>query len=93
MIGLAIERRGQCVAITVSDEGPGMSEAVQAQIEEAFFTTKAQGTGLGLAVVRSVARAHGGSFVLQSRPGQGTQASLLLPLLQHASATEARAHG
>ncbi len=93
VLGLAIERRGQGIAITVRDQGPGMSEAVQAQIEEAFFTTKAQGTGLGLAVVRSVARAHGGSFALQSRPGQGTQASLLLPLLQHASATEARAHG
>ncbi len=94
VIGLAIERRGQCVAITVSDEGPGMSEAVQAQIEEAFFTTKAQGTGLGLAVVRSVARAHGGSFALQSRSGQGTQASLVLPLLlQYTSATEASVHG
>ncbi|HMY41183.1 MAG TPA: ATP-binding protein, partial [Marinagarivorans sp.] len=43
--------------------------------------TKPQGTGLGLAVVQSVARAHGGRFHLQSTEGKGTQASLILPLV------------
>ena len=70
-----------------------MSELLLARIEEEFFTTKAQGTGLGLAVVRSVARAHGGRLELQSRPGQGTRASVVLPLLRNAGVTEASVHG
>ncbi|MBK6584100.1 MAG: PAS domain-containing protein [Pseudomonadales bacterium] len=93
VLGLAIERREQQIVITVGDDGPGMSELLLARIEEEFFTTKAQGTGLGLAVVRSVARAHGGRLELQSRPGQGTRASVVLPLLRNAGVTEASVHG
>ena len=44
-------------------------------------------------VVRSVARAHGGRLELQSRPGQGTRASVVLPLLRNAGVTEASVHG
>ena len=57
-----------------------MSPDVQAQLGDGFFTTKPQGTGLGLAVVRAVARAHGGELEIRSVPGQGTCASVLLPL-------------
>jgi two-component system sensor histidine kinase FlrB len=53
---------------------------VLAQLGDGFFTTKPQGTGLGLAVVRAVARAHGGELEIRSAPGQGTCVSLLLPL-------------
>ena len=48
-------------------------------LAELFVTTKAQGTGLGLAVVKAVARAHQGNFNLQSTQGQGTCASLFMP--------------
>jgi two-component system sensor histidine kinase FlrB len=58
-----------------------MSKEFIQQAKELFFTTKPQGTGLGLAVVQSVARAHGGRFHLQSTEGKGTQASLILPLV------------
>ena len=50
---------------------------------EPFFTTKATGTGLGLAVVNAVVRAHQGELKLQSRLGRGTCALLSLPLIPH----------
>jgi two-component system sensor histidine kinase FlrB len=56
---------------------------VMSTIGDLFITTKAQGTGLGLSVVKSVARAHQGRFLIQSSVGQGTVASVLLPLAAH----------
>ncbi|MBY6186883.1 HAMP domain-containing histidine kinase [Marinobacter hydrocarbonoclasticus] len=72
-------RQGAFVAITVMDNGKGMTPAEQAQVMTPFFTTKANGTGLGLAVVQSVCRAHGGRLELQSVPGQGSGFTLVLP--------------
>ncbi len=74
-------REGQ-LRICVSDNGIGIDAATQARLGEPFFTTRATGTGLGLAVVKSVARAHSGSFHLRSRPGRGTCVTFELPLLQ-----------
>lgn len=65
--------------IRVCDKGPGMSAELLASVGDLFVTTKAQGTGLGLSVVKAVARAHHGKFLLQSTVGKGTCASLLLP--------------
>jgi two-component system sensor histidine kinase FlrB len=65
--------------IRVCDKGPGMSADLLASVGDLFVTTKAQGTGLGLSVVKAVARAHHGKFLLQSTVGKGTCASLLLP--------------
>ncbi len=69
------------VKISVIDDGPGMSEQQLAAANELFYTTKPQGTGLGLAVVKNVARAHGGSFALKSTVGKGTQAVIFIPLV------------
>lgn len=52
--------------LTVTDNGPGVDAALRERIFEPFFTTRRQGTGLGLAVVRSVAGAHGGSVSVES---------------------------
>ncbi|RYZ83766.1 MAG: PAS domain-containing protein, partial [Moraxellaceae bacterium] len=62
--------------IAVCDTGPGIAPELLPNLGELFVTTKAQGTGLGLAVVKAIARAHGGSFNLQSSQGHGTCASL-----------------
>ncbi len=67
------------IHIDVEDRGPGISQEVLLQMEEDFFTTKPNGTGLGLAVARAVARAHHGEFFIQSELGQGTRAGFLLP--------------
>jgi len=69
------------LSISVVDAGRGMSRAELAHIGEPFYTTRDQGTGLGVSVVKSVAQAHGGAFMLRSRQGQGTWAELVLPVL------------
>ncbi len=73
--------RGQALRLCISDDGPGIDRETLARLGEPFFTTKTTGTGLGLAVVKAVARAHQGDVQLRSRPGRGTCAILTLPLL------------
>ncbi len=70
------------ITLCVSDQGVGMSPELLAQAQELFMTTKAQGTGLGLAVVQAVARAHGGKFELSSTENKGTDAALWLPVVE-----------
>ncbi|UTW10045.1 sensor histidine kinase [Marinobacterium rhizophilum] len=72
---------GAYLRLEVIDQGPGMDAQTRAQAMQPFYTTKSHGTGLGLAVAQVVARAHHGSFELDSAPGQGTRAALLLPFL------------
>lgn len=69
------------LAVAVTDNGKGMSPKELTLAQETFYTSKSQGTGLGLAVVRSVATAHGGEFRLESQAGEGCCAVLYLPRL------------
>ncbi len=73
----ACERDG--LRVLVSDEGPGMDAATLARVQEAFVTTKANGTGLGLPLARILTEAHGGTLSLESAPGRGTRATVWLP--------------
>ncbi|MGH1371912.1 MAG: sensor histidine kinase [Cellvibrionaceae bacterium] len=70
------------IHLCVADDGPGIDDELLQSVRDVFVTTKAQGTGLGLSVVESVAQRHGGSLVLKSVVGKGTQACLELPLAQ-----------
>ena len=72
--------RGNNLRLCVSDSGSGIDGAVLARLGEPFFTTRTTGTGLGLTVVKAVARAHQGELRLRSRIGRGTCAQVLLPL-------------
>ncbi len=80
-ICISIKREGQLLHIAVLDNGPGLSPETAARSNELFFTTKDQGTGIGLSVVTIVAQSHGGRFQLTNRPGGGTCACLYLPVL------------
>ncbi|MGL4318606.1 MAG: sensor histidine kinase [Pseudomonas sp.] len=73
--------RGNSLRLSVSDSGPGIDAVTLARLGEPFFTTKTTGTGLGLAVVQAVVRAHQGELQLRSRVGRGTCATLVLPLI------------
>jgi two-component system cell cycle sensor histidine kinase/response regulator CckA len=77
------------VMLEVSDDGPGISDDVQAKIFDPFFTTKAvgKGTGLGLTVAYAIAQEHGGRISVSSMPGSGASFVLELP----ASGTHVRA--
>ncbi|VVN95351.1 sensor histidine kinase [Pseudomonas fluorescens] len=72
--------RDDSLRVVVSDSGSGIDRQVLARLGEPFFTTKTTGTGLGLAVVKAVARAHQGELQLRSRLGRGTCALVSLPL-------------
>jgi two-component system sensor histidine kinase FlrB len=72
--------RDSQLRVCISDSGSGIERAVLARLGEPFFTTKATGTGLGLTVVKAVARAHQGELQLRSRLGRGTCAQVILPL-------------
>ena len=65
--------------IQIQDNGPGIDESTKQRLFEPFYTTKVRGTGLGLAVVDSVVRAHSGSIHCESKIGTGTLFTMLLP--------------
>ncbi|WP_116800221.1 sensor histidine kinase [Pseudomonas syringae] len=79
--------RGNELRICFSDNGSGIDKAALARIGEPFFTTKTTGTGLGLAVVTAVSRAHQGRVDYLSRVGRGTCAIVSLPLIPASSPT------
>ncbi|MDH5326591.1 MAG: ATP-binding protein [Gammaproteobacteria bacterium] len=68
------------VDISVRDNGPGIPQHIQTGIFEPFYTTRSNGTGLGLAVVRSIARAHGGEAWVESN-GKGSRFTISLPVV------------
>jgi signal transduction histidine kinase len=71
--------------VSVSDTGRGIASEHLPNIFRPFFTTKGQGTGLGLSLARRVVEDHGGKIEVTSQPGQGTQFLLWLPFRRPAS--------
>ncbi len=82
-IRLSAEQVDQSIQITLTDNGCGIAENKLAHLFEPFYTNKPHGTGLGLAVVDSVVRAHNGRITCRSVSGQGAVFVLSLPILQN----------
>jgi signal transduction histidine kinase len=78
-------REDDCAVVEIGDNGPGISEDVEAHIFEPFFTTKGvgEGTGLGLDTVQRIVRKHRGNIQVHSQPGD-TRFQVWLPLAQDA---------
>lgn len=72
--------RNQFLSVTVTDDGPGVPEDVQTHLFSPFFTTKARGTGLGLAVCHRIVAEHGGIIAHEPRPGRGARFVVTLPV-------------
>ncbi|WP_312515513.1 sensor histidine kinase [Massilia sp.] len=78
-VELQLRRVQDQIRIDVLDRGSGMSEAVLTQALVPFYSTKRSGTGLGLALAREIAEAHGGRITLANRDGGGLAVTLFLP--------------
>ncbi|MEP7123324.1 MAG: ATP-binding protein [Byssovorax sp.] len=70
----------QLVEVTIADNGPGVSRKVLNRLFTPFFTTKAKGVGLGLAISQSIIQAAGGRIEVQSQVGEGTTFAVILPM-------------
>ncbi len=79
ILRLAAVRQGPAVHLELTDNGIGMTEEEKAKIFEIFYSTRKGGTGLGLAVVERIARAHGGRISVRSAKGAGTTVMVELP--------------
>ena len=73
--------------LQISDTGSGIPPDVQIRIFDPFFSTKAAGRGLGLAVVQGIVRTHGGTIAVASEPGEGTIFEILMPCAASAKGT------
>lgn len=85
-ITVELELRGQSVAILVTDTGRGISPEHLPNIFRPFYTTKGNGTGLGLSLARRIVEEHQGQIDVTSTAGKGTQFVVLLPLRRGSSA-------
>ncbi len=74
----AVEEKG-FLHLTVADQGVGMTAETLARIFEPYFTTKPNGSGLGLPIARRIVEAHGGSITAQSKPDEGSRFRIVLP--------------
>ena len=79
-VSTSYARETRSLTIVIEDTGHGMSEETLSRIFDLFFTTKPQGTGLGMALARSVIDLHGGELTVHSTLGRGTRITIRLPL-------------
>ncbi|MDP2839324.1 MAG: ATP-binding protein, partial [Syntrophales bacterium] len=79
VLRISLDRRDEKgVRITVADTGIGIPREDLPRVFDPYFTTRPSGTGLGLAIVHKIVEAHGGEVRLESEPGRGTTATILL---------------
>jgi len=76
---LRTRREGHWNVLDVTDTGVGMTDDIRARVFDAFFSTRAAGSGLGLPTTRKIVEAHGGTLHVQSVPGMGSQFTMRLP--------------
>ena len=79
-IDVTVSGDGAGIAVTIADHGPGIPEELRQRIFEPYFTTKPDGTGLGLALVRVTLEAHRGTISVRETPGGGATFSIDFPL-------------
>src|SRR5437667_364125 len=77
-IEIAVSRDGPGILVTIADHGRGISDELRHRVFEPYFTTKQDGTGLGLALVRQTVEAHNGSITVADTPGGGATFSIVL---------------
>ncbi len=80
LLRVSLKRRDdRTIRIAIADTGAGIRKEDLPRVFDPYFTTKPSGTGVGLPIVQKIVEAHGGEILLESEPGRGTTATLLLP--------------
>jgi two-component system, NtrC family, sensor histidine kinase HydH len=79
-VDVEVRRGSDAAEIVVRDAGSGMAPDTLSRLGTPFFTTREEGTGLGIVLARSVVAQHGGSLLYESAPGKGTIATMKLPI-------------
>jgi len=80
VLRISLARRDEkTIRIIIADTGVGIPKEDLPRVFDPYFTTRPSGTGLGLAIVQKIVEAHGGEVRLESEPGRGTTATILLP--------------
>lgn len=85
---VSVRREGAEVLVRIADSGSGMPPDVRGRVFQPYFSTKKQGTGLGLPTVRRIVEGHGGKIELDSEPGRGTQFTIRLPVRELLAASD-----
>ena len=88
-VRVEIAQQGDCASVTVSDTGRGIPEEQLSQIFRPFYTTRGNGTGLGLSLARRIVEEHHGRIHVTSVVGNGSQFEVLLPLCAQAAQSDA----
>jgi two-component system, NtrC family, sensor histidine kinase PilS len=78
-VSMSAARSGTACIITVRDRGPGLGDESEERLFDAFFTTRTQGVGLGLALVRQLVQRHGGAVEARNHPDGGALFQVTLP--------------
>jgi signal transduction histidine kinase len=81
-VRVGAEVEGEMTAITIADDGPGLDAERRAQLFVPGFTTKAEGSGLGLTIVERIVNDHHGTISVDSTPGVGTTFRIRIPRVQ-----------
>ena len=91
-LSVATQQHNGYVEVKIADTGPGIPKKDLQRVFDPFYTTKANGTGLGLSVVHSIVREHGGRVVIHSEPGEGTTVAIHLPRTGGTNGTSTHPH-
>jgi len=86
IISVRVSRVEQSAELSVSDRGPGIPDEQLKQVFEPFFSTKAEGMGMGLSIVRTIVEMHGGSIRVEGRPAGGATFRVQVPLARSGTA-------
>ena len=93
LINIQVYNQASHLYLSIKDNGPGISTDISDKIFKPFYTSSSKGTGLGLAVVKSVVNAHQGEVSLLNRKGDGAHFVIKLPLLEHSGSVKSTPMG
>ena len=81
IITVIVTFQDETVSIVIRDNGPGMDPETIENLFEPFYTTKTEGTGLGMLITKKIIVDQGGTITVNSKINHGTETTIILPLI------------